>query len=68
LTRYNSLVASKRNEHHLLVNATEQKTGLVMGLRHPTRNVHGVQFHPESVGSRDGQRLISQFLSSQSDG
>ena len=68
LTRYNSLVASKRNEHHLLVNATERETGLVMGLRHPTRNVHGVQFHPESVGSRDGQRLISQFLSSQSDG
>jgi anthranilate synthase/aminodeoxychorismate synthase-like glutamine amidotransferase len=68
LTRYNSLVAVEDGEHTLLVNATESTSGLIMGLRHPTLPVHGVQFHPESIGSRDGQHLIHQFLSSQSDG
>ena len=68
LTRYNSLVAVEDGEHELLVNATEAGSGLIMGLRHPTLPVHGVQFHPESIGSRDGQHLIHQFLSSQADG
>ena len=68
LTRYNSLVAVEDGEHHLLVNATEAASGLIMGLRHPTLNVHGVQFHPESIGSRDGQHLIHQFLTGESDG
>ncbi|MEL0181541.1 MAG: chorismate-binding protein [Candidatus Poseidoniales archaeon] len=68
LTRYNSLVAVENGEHTLLVNATESTSGLIMGLRHPTLPVHGVQFHPESIGSRDGQQLIHQFLSSQADG
>ncbi len=68
LTRYNSLVAVENGEHTLLVNATESTSGLIMGVRHPTLPVHGVQFHPESIGSRDGQQLIHQFLSSQADG
>ena len=68
LTRYNSLVAVEDGEHILLVNATETASGLIMGLRHPTLDVHGVQFHPESIGSRDGQRLIHQFLTEESDG
>ena len=68
LTRYNSLVAVENGEHSLLVNATESTSGLIMGLRHPTLEVHGVQFHPESIGSRDGQRLIHQFLTGESDG
>tara|TARA_B100000900_G_scaffold414730_1_gene442236 strand:+ start:881 stop:3121 length:2241 start_codon:yes stop_codon:yes gene_type:complete len=68
LTRYNSLVAVENGEHSLIVNAVESGSGLIMGLRHPTLNVHGVQFHPESIGSRDGQQLIAEFLSSQADG
>ena len=68
LTRYNSLVAVENGEHDLVVNATEAASGLIMGLRHPTYLVHGVQFHPESIGSRDGPSLIHQFLSSQADG
>ena len=68
LTRYNSLVAIDDGEHSMLVNATEAASGLIMGLRHPSLNVHGVQVHPESIGSHDGHRLIARFLSSQSDG
>ena len=67
-TRYNSLVAIEDGEHQLMVNATEASSGLIMGLRHPDLPIHGVQFHPESIGSRDGQHIIAQFLAIQSDG
>ena len=67
-TRYNSLVAIEDGEHQLVVNATEATSGLIMGLRHATLPLHGVQFHPESIGSRDGEHVIAQFLAIQSDG
>ena len=67
-TRYNSLVAVEDGEHQLLVNATESASGLIMGLRHPEREIHGVQFHPESIGSRDGVQVIAEFLAISSDG
>ena len=68
LTRYNSLVALDDGDHSMLVNATEADSGLIMGLRHPSLNVHGVQVHPESIGSHEGHRLITRFLSSRADG
>ena len=67
-TRYNSLVAIEDGAHQLLVNATEASSGLIMGLRHPSLPIHAVQFHPESIGSRDGQRVIAEFLAIESDG
>ena len=67
-TRYNSLIAIENGEHQLLVNATEASSGLIMGLRHPSLPIHAVQFHPESIGSRDGQHVIAQFLAIPSDG
>ena len=68
LTRYNSLVAIDDGEHALLVNAKETTSGLIMGLRHPRLEVHGVQVHPESIGSHEGHRLIDRFLSGKADG
>ena len=68
LTRYNSLVALDDGDHSMLVNATEADSGLIMGLRHPSLNVHGVQVHPESIGSHEGHRLITRFLSTRADG
>ena len=68
LTRYNSLVAVDDGDHALEVNATEQGSGLIMGLRHPTLPIHSLQVHPESVGSPQGVLLIHAFLEIQSDG
>ena len=36
--------------------------GLIMGLQHKTRNVHGVQFHPESIASEHGHLILKNFL------
>jgi anthranilate synthase component 2 len=41
---------------------TAETDGLIMGLAHKTLNVHGVQFHPESIASAHGHRLLSNFL------
>ena len=45
----------------LLVNATTSD-GLVMGMRHATYPIHGVQFHPESIACPDGPLLLQNFL------
>ena len=68
LTRYNSLVAERPSQAVLLTNATEKETGHVMGLQHPSLPIHGLQVHPESVGSPNGKMLLKAFLEIQSDG
>ncbi len=68
LTRYNSLVVTTSSETELRPNAFEKGTGLVMGLVHPTLPIHGLQVHPESVGSPEGLLLLKAFLEIQSDG
>lgn len=62
--RYHSLAATRVPED-LVVTATcedPERGEIVMGLRHRTLPLHGVQFHPESVLSRHGARLIANFL------
>jgi anthranilate/para-aminobenzoate synthase component II len=46
----------------LLVNA-HSDDGVIQGVAHRKRRVHGVQFHPESVLSEQGRKLIENFLS-----
>ena len=41
---------------------TAETDGLIMGLQHKTLNVHGVQFHPESIASQHGHALLKNFL------
>ncbi|HWK47300.1 MAG TPA: aminodeoxychorismate/anthranilate synthase component II [Stellaceae bacterium] len=61
-TRYHSLVVERRDlPDELIVNA-ETDDGLIMGLRHRDRPIHGVQFHPESIASEAGHALIGNFL------
>ena len=60
VTRYHSL-ASVEPESPLFANAWSED-GIVMGLRHASAPVHGVQFHPESVASEHGHALIRAFL------
>ncbi|HEU0097386.1 MAG TPA: aminodeoxychorismate/anthranilate synthase component II [Allosphingosinicella sp.] len=60
--RYHSLtVAPESLPAGLAANATA-KDGTVQGLRHETLPIHGVQFHPESVASREGHRLLANFI------
>jgi anthranilate synthase component 2 len=61
-TRYHSLtVAPDTVPPELEVTATTDD-GTIMGLRHRSAPVHGVQFHPESIASEHGHRLLQNFL------
>ncbi len=59
--RYHSLVADNPPEH-LIVTARSATDGEIMGIRHAEHPVHGVQFHPESIGTLYGPRLLRNFL------
>jgi anthranilate synthase component 2 len=59
-TRYHSLVVEDIPET-LIVNATADD-GTVMGFRHATLPIHGVQFHPESIATEHGHALLANFL------
>ncbi|MCR9128061.1 MAG: aminodeoxychorismate/anthranilate synthase component II [Alphaproteobacteria bacterium] len=60
-TRYHSLSVDLPEGTELAVNATTPD-GEIMGLRHKTRPIHGVQFHPESIASEHGHALLANFL------
>lgn len=59
-TRYHSLVV-EGIPAELAVNATSDDTH-VMGFRHVTLPIHGVQFHPESIATENGHDLLANFL------
>jgi anthranilate synthase component 2 len=59
-TRYHSL-AVPDPKSPLGANAWSSN-GLVMGMRHESAPAHGVQFHPESIGSAHGHALLAAFL------
>ena len=61
--RYHSLIVGERAlPGELEVSARTEGDGLVMGLRHRTMPIHGVQFHPESVLTSEGRRILRNFL------
>ena len=61
-TRYHSLIVSEKNLPEELEVSARTADGTIMGLRHREYPVEGVQFHPESVLTADGKRLIRNFL------
>ncbi|MFH8407226.1 anthranilate synthase component II [Streptomyces sp. NPDC018019] len=61
-TRYHSLVVSRPLPDVLQETATATDDGYVMGLRHRTLPVEGVQFHPESIMTGGGLRFFENFL------
>jgi anthranilate synthase component II len=61
-TRYHSLVVDPDSVPAELEVTARSNDGVVMGLRHRTQRVEGVQFHPESVLTDHGKRLIANFL------
>jgi anthranilate synthase/aminodeoxychorismate synthase-like glutamine amidotransferase len=62
-TRYHSLVVERSGLPDVLEVTAETSDGVVMGLRHREFDVQGVQFHPESVLTPLGPRLLENFLS-----
>jgi anthranilate/para-aminobenzoate synthase component II len=63
--RYHSLVVTKGTvPADLLVTATAEDDGEVMGLRHKFLPIEGVQFHPESVLTEGGFRIVENFVRS----
>ena len=61
-TRYHSLVVARDTMPDDLQVTAETGDGLVMGLAHKSRPVHGVQFHPESIASEHGHLILKNFL------
>ncbi|MDR3497189.1 MAG: aminodeoxychorismate/anthranilate synthase component II [Ancalomicrobiaceae bacterium] len=60
--RYHSLIVERATMPTSLDIVAETSDGLVMGIAHRDHPVHGVQFHPESIASENGHRLIRNFL------
>ena len=61
-TRYHSLIVERSTLPADLEITAETDDGLIMGLAHKRHAIHGVQFHPESIASEGGHRLLGNFL------
>jgi len=61
-TRYHSLAVVDGTVPEELVVTARTEGGVIMGLRHTTRPIHGVQFHPESVLTEGGYRMLGNWL------
>ena len=60
--RYHSWVVSREGFPDCLEITAESQEGQIMAIRHKTYNVHGIQFHPESVLTPQGKEIIKNFL------
>ncbi len=61
-TRYHSLIVDRATAPDDL-EVTAEADGLIMAMSHRRLNVHGVQFHPESIASEHGKTILANFLS-----
>ena len=61
-TRYHSLIIDKKSLGKDLVITAETEDKIIMGIMHKKYNVHGVQFHPESIKTTEGMKLLKNFL------
>ncbi len=61
-TRYHSLVVERASLPDALRVTATLEDGTIMGLAHRTLPIHGVQFHPESIASEHGHKMLQNFL------
>ena len=61
-TRYHSLVVDRRQFPKSLLITAETKNKTIMGLMHKEYDIHGFQFHPESISTKVGMKLIKNFI------
>ncbi len=60
--RYHSLIVERESLPDCLEISATTTEGLIMGLRHRVLKVEGVQFHPESILTTEGKKLLANFL------
>ena len=61
-TRYHSLIIDKKSLSKNLEITAETEDGLIMGIQHKEYNIHGVQFHPESIKTKLGMKILKNFI------
>ncbi len=61
-TRYHSLIVERASLPACLEVTAETDDGLIMGLAHREHNIHGLQFHPESIASEHGHAMLKNFI------
>ena len=61
-TRYHSLIIDKKTLSKELEITAETKDGIIMGVKHKIYNIHGVQFHPESIKTILGIKILKNFI------
>ena len=61
-TRYHSLIINKKTLSDSLEITAETEDGLIMGVQHKVYNIHGVQFHPESIKTKLGIKILKNFI------
>ncbi len=61
-TRYHSLIIDKKTLSKDLIVTAQTKDGVIMGIMHKKYNIHGVQFHPESIKTKIGIKILKNFI------
>jgi len=61
-TRYHSLIVDRKTLSNELLITAETKDKIIMGVMHKKYSVHGVQFHPESIKTPEGIKLLKNFI------
>ena len=61
-TRYHSLIIDKKTLSKELEITAETEDGIIMGIQHKKFNIHGVQFHPESIKTKFGMKILKNFI------
>ena len=61
-TSYHSLIIDRKTLSKNLEITAETKDFIIMGVKHKKYNIHGVQFHPESIKTPEGMKLLKNFL------
>ena len=61
-TRYHSLIIDRKTLSKELIITAETKDKIIMGIMHNKYNVHGVQFHPESIKTSMGLKILKNFI------
>lgn len=62
ITRYHSLIVEQNTLPDDLIVTAQTDDNIIMGLRHKTLPIYGVQFHPESIATQNGHQMLQNFI------